>query len=73
MAPFVQTNTQTERQRDTQTSTEGHINLRSMVDPSCQIPEASVAVKYAKQQKYSTLDNVDEDMSGVLQLKLHNP
>lgn len=44
-----------------------------MVDPSCQIQEASVAVKYAKQQKYSTFHNFDEDMSGVLQLKLHNP
>lgn len=43
-----------------------------MVDPSCRIQEASVAVKYAKQQKYSTFHNVDEDMSDVLQLKLHN-
>lgn len=73
MSHFVQTNTQTERQRDRQTSTDGHLNLRSTVDPSCQIQIASVAVKYAKQQKYSTFHNVGEDISGVLQLKLHNP
>lgn len=30
-----------------------------MVDPSCQIQEASVAVKYAKQQKYSTFHHID--------------